>query len=122
MSKRKHALVPTARKDLGRYRRHYSEARFWEKVKKISGSAGRQVLEKALILYVLLTEGDVPWWVKASIVATLGYFICPIDLAPDFLPGGYLDDLAAMAVLLGEVYVFVTPAVRKRVEELLSKR
>lgn len=110
------------RKGLGKYKSRYSAARFQEKIVKLPSSAGRNVLEKALTLYVLLTEGDVPWWVKASIVATLGYFICPFDAVPDFLPGGYLDDLAAMGLLLGELYVFITPAVRQRVGELLPGR
>ena len=36
---------------------------------------------------------DVPWKTIAAIVVALLYFISPIDLLPDFIPGlGYIDD------------------------------
>ena len=34
--------------------------------------------------------------------ATL-YFLSPIDLIPDFLPGGFVDDLAVLTLVLGSL-------------------
>ena len=52
-------------------------------------------------------------------MASLGYFICPIDAIPDFLPGGFIDNLAVLGVVFREACVCSTPSVKKRVEELL---
>ncbi len=58
---------------------------------------------------------------KISIVAALGYFISPIDAIPDFLPGGYVDDLGVMTLLLGQLDVFVDAEGSKRVAQLLPR-
>lgn len=94
---------------------------FWRKIIELPRSAGREVFEKALTLYVLLTEAKVPVWVKTSCTLCLLYFLCPIDAVPDFLPGGYLDDLGAMALLLSELHIYSTPALKQRVEELMPE-
>lgn len=38
------------------------------------------------------------------IAAALVYLVSPIDLIPDFLPGGLIDDAAVMVFVLGMVY------------------
>jgi uncharacterized membrane protein YkvA (DUF1232 family) len=77
------------------------------------------VLRSALTLYVLLKESDIPVWAKGSAIAALVYFISPIDAIPDFLPGGYVDDLAMMALLLGQLNVFVDKTTVAEVNRLL---
>lgn len=46
----------------------------------------------------------------------------PIDAVPDFLPGGYLDDLAVMALVLAKVNAYETPGAKERMEKLLPDR
>lgn len=42
---------------------------------------------------------DVPWTTVASITAAVLYFVSPIDLIPDVIPGvGYVDDAAVIAM------------------------
>lgn len=94
---------------------------FLHKITKVPQSAGCAVIRGAIKLYVLLREPGVPIWAKVSIVATLAYFISPIDAIPDFLPGGYVDDLAAMTLLLGQLDVFMDAKVLERVEQLLPR-
>ena len=77
------------------------------------------MLRSALTLYVLLKESDIPVWAKGSAIAALVYFISPIDAIPDFLPGGYVDDLAMMALLLGQLNVFVDKSTVTEVNRLL---
>jgi len=104
-----------------KYDGHYSDNGFKEKVHRLPASAGSKVLQQAMILYVLLKDKDVPKWVKASIIGVLGYFIFPFDLIPDFLPGGYIDDLALMAGLVGQLCVYTTPEVMSQVDELMPE-
>ncbi len=100
---------------------HYSDNSFKEKVHSLPSSAGSKVLRQAMILYVLLKDKDAPKWLKTSIIGVLGYFIFPIDLIPDFLPGGYIDDLALMAGLVRQLCVYTTPEVMSQVDELMPE-
>ena len=53
-----------------------------------------------MILYEALKDKDTPTWAKGVIIATLGYFICPVDGIPDAVPiAGYADDLGALAAV-----------------------
>jgi uncharacterized membrane protein YkvA (DUF1232 family) len=40
---------------------------------------------------------------------------------PDFLPGGFVDDIAVMCVVIAEASACVTTAVRLRVNDLMAK-
>jgi uncharacterized membrane protein YkvA (DUF1232 family) len=54
--------------------------------------------------YVQGNYRKLPWWSVASVAAALGYFLAPIDLIPDFIPGlGYLDDAAVFALVLSGI-------------------
>jgi len=76
-------------------------------------------VEKALLLYVLLTARETPAWVRALVLAALAYLINPLDALPDALVGiGLTDDLAVLALALERVSRYVTPAVRERAREL----
>ena len=51
---------------------------------------------------------QIPWETVLVIIAALIYFVSPLDLLPDFLPGGIVDDAA--------VFGFVLKTVRKDIE------
>jgi len=95
---------------------------FWKKVARVPRNAGFDVIEKAVTLYVLLVEGGLPLWCRGSIVACLVYFLSPLDLVPDFAPGGFCDDFAAMTLLLAELHGYLTPSLRQRIEDLIPKK
>jgi len=87
-----------------KYQSAYSEGSFWAKLKKAALVAGKEVVEKALILYYALRDPDTPTWAKGVLIAALGYFISPIDAIPDMIPGaGYGDDLGVLAAALTTV-------------------
>jgi len=47
---------------------------------------------------------DVPWETIVWAIAAIIYFITPIDLIPDFIPGiGFLDDAAVIALAIASV-------------------
>ena len=103
------------------YQLAYTEDSFWTKVKKFSLTAGREVVEKALMLYYTLREPDVPAWAKTVITVALGYFIFPADAIPDITPVvGYADDLGVLVAALATVAVHVTPEAKRRASETLA--
>lgn len=91
------------------------------KLKKIIGRLSRKALRQVLTLLVMLKSDQVPGWVKASIIATLGYLLLPLDFIPDPLPGGLLDDLTAITVLLAEISVYQTDEIEYEVDKLMSQ-
>jgi hypothetical protein len=65
----------------------YSDESFWEKVKRFALKAGKEVIEKALILYYSFSDKDTPVWAKGVLLAALGYFISSNQRAPRFKNG-----------------------------------
>ncbi len=70
--------------DQNEYEEAFSENGFWDKLKRYAKAAGREVVEKALLLYYAMQEEKAPAWAKATIAGALGYFIVPIDAIADF--------------------------------------
>ena len=106
--------------DFRGHARHYTEGRLMDKIQRVPKSAGRAVVEKALLLRRLLGSPDVPGWAKALVVGVLGYFLLPLDAVPDFLgAAGYADDFAAMLLVLAELGAYVTPAMEREARATL---
>ncbi len=83
--------------------KEYDEKRvrreFWPKLKRVIAKVPG--LADVLALYYYLNSERAPLRHKMSIVATLAYFILPIDAIPDFLgPLGYTDDIAVALGLI----------------------
>jgi uncharacterized membrane protein YkvA (DUF1232 family) len=89
--------------------RNFSETAFWEKLKKYARTAGLQVTESALKLYYAMLDSDTPRWAKVVIGGALVYFVVPVDLVPDFIPGGYADDLGALISAAAAVLKSIKP-------------
>jgi uncharacterized membrane protein YkvA (DUF1232 family) len=82
--------------------------------KKADGKKGGALTEiitetKALIrlvrAYVKNEYRAVSWESMVLVVGALTYLVSPLDLIPDFLPGGLIDDAAVVAFVLGLVRV-----------------
>lgn len=55
---------------------------------------------------------------KAIVIAVLGYFILPIDVVPDFIPGlGFADDLSALVWALKTISNNITPEVKEKAQQ-----
>jgi hypothetical protein len=54
-----------------------SHSDIMRKLKEIKGI--KELLEKAVLLYVLLTDGDLPVWCYALIIGALAYLVNPFD-------------------------------------------
>jgi len=93
----------------------YSEDGFWDKLKRYAKVAGKEVVEKALLLYYAGQEEDAPAWAKGTIVASLGYFIVPTDAILDLTPAvGYADDLGVLALAIAAVATYINDNVRSK--------
>ena len=66
----------------------------------------------ALLLYYAAMSDDMPYYQKMSLLGALAYLVMPVDLIPDFLPGGYADDLAALMAAYQLVKDNITDAVK----------
>ncbi len=100
------------------YREAYGEKPFWRKIGRFAAAAGKQVIEKALVLYYCLQDPDTPPWARAVIITALGYFILPMDAIPDITPVvGFSDDLGALAGALATVAASIKPAHRRQAGE-----
>lgn len=74
-----------------------------KKVNKIIGTAKdetRLVFNIVKLIRNLIKDKRVPKKVKYVLYAYLVYFIFPIDIIPDFIPTGYMDDLFIGLIVL----------------------
>ena len=110
------AAVPEAiMTEIDEYQEAYTEQGFWEKLGSYAKSAGREVVEKALLLFYAGQEEKAPAWAKATIVASLGYFIMPLDAIADLTPAvGYADDLGVLVLALAAVATYINDDVRQK--------
>ena len=89
--------------------------RLWEKLRRFARVAGRIVVERALRLYYAAQDPATPAWARRAIYGALAYFILPIDLVPDLLPGiGYADDATTLLATLAAVSMYVTRDIKIR--------
>ncbi|KOR30747.1 hypothetical protein TI04_04315 [Achromatium sp. WMS2] len=95
------------------YNKHYSDDGFWQTIKRFAKKAGASVLRIAFQLYYLARSPATPLWVKTVAFGALGYFILPIDVIPDVLPGvGFTDDVSVMTTALLTVGQYVTDEIK----------
>jgi uncharacterized membrane protein YkvA (DUF1232 family) len=98
---------------------HFSPDGFWKKVKETAQMAGREVIEKSLILYYCADDPKTPIWAKGVIAGALGYFIFPLDAIPDITPiVGYADDIGAILAATASLGASIT---KEHIEEAQKK-
>lgn len=99
----------------------YSESNFWDKLKRYATTAGREVVEKALLLFYAAQEEKAPAWAKGTIAAALGYFIVPLDAITDLAPGvGYADDLGVLVLAVAAVATYINDDVRAKTAQKMD--
>jgi uncharacterized membrane protein YkvA (DUF1232 family) len=92
----------------------YSDQNFWDKLRQFAVAAGKDVVEKALMLYYAAQRPETPLWAKTVIYSALAYFILPTDAIPDLTPfAGFTDDLGALGGALVAVAMCITPEVKR---------
>ncbi len=97
------------------YEDAFSESGFWSKLRRYARVAGREVVEKALLLFYAMQEEKAPAWAKATIAGALGYFIVPLDAIADLTPAvGYADDLGVLVLAVAAVATYINDDVRAK--------
>ena len=103
------------------YEEAFSEQGFWDKLKHYATFAGKEVVEKALLLYYAAQEEKAPTWAKATIAAALGYFIVPLDAIADLTPAvGYADDLGVLVLAIAAVATYINDDVRRKAADRMK--
>jgi len=100
------------------YRKFRARIREWEQNK----GAGYKWVEYVVLapdlfhlLVKLSLDRNVPAKYKALLLFATGYFLSPVDLIPDFVPGlGFLDDIAVAAFVLNTILNKVDPEIVRK--------
>lgn len=100
--------------DLSKYRKFFSENAFWSKLGKAAGRMGCKLTYYALVLFYTMLDPATPRQAKLVILGALGYLVLPVDLIPDFIPGGHVDDLGVITAALWQIIKSVTPQVKAK--------
>lgn len=97
------------------YSKYYSEKGLWDKIKKVSKSAGSKVVYAVLLLFYVMKDKSVSVKTKLTVAAALGYFILPTDAIFDLTPLiGYSDDLGVVLFALSQISSSITPEVKEK--------
>lgn len=103
------------------YTKYYKPDKLVAKVQGAKCSSANGIIRAAATLFVLLQQPSIPIWAKATIVGALGYFICPIDVVPDFLPMGLADDLMLLTFTLGNLSFYRNEDTALEVENMMAR-
>lgn len=104
------------------YTDKFSEKSFWDKLKSQACKLGEDAVYNILLLYYVMTDGEVPFGVQLEIAGALGYLIFPLDVIPDCIPvAGYTDDIAAVMFVLKQVSCCITPVIRSKARAKAEK-
>lgn len=102
-------------RNIAKYGEHFDAVKFRKKLTKTAKKAGAKGVYAALVLYYALYSPYISRKDRRIIIGALGYFILPLDIVPDFIPGaGYTDDIAALVLAVYKVARGITPDVKEK--------
>lgn len=107
--------------NLSKYAGHYNPGALFDKIKKVARKAGVKLVYMVLVLYYASFDKNLPVKDRMMVLAALGYFILPLDLIPDALPGGFADDTAALIYVLKHIWTNLTPETMQKAEGRLKE-
>lgn len=95
--------------------------RFWPTLKK----AARHIpfSHDLVAAYYTATDPEVPFRVRATLMAALFYFVTPIDIIPDFILGfGFTDDATVLMGAITMVAAHITDKHRLKAKAALEEK
>jgi uncharacterized membrane protein YkvA (DUF1232 family) len=108
--------------NVDKYGKSYSEQGLFQKITGSVKKAGLGLIYKALQLFYVAQNPNVPMKIRAAIIAPLGYFISPIDLIPDITPVlGFSDDAAVIAGAMVIAHLYITDEIRQQAKDKIRK-
>lgn len=103
------------------FSKNFSVAKLWEKIQKNARKLGVKVVFEALKLFYMLQDPVVNASDKLIITAALGYMILPLDLVPDFIPGGFIDDGVILTWALNQLKGKMTESTLQKAKDKLRE-
>ena len=91
---------------------NFSDDGLWAKIGKFAKKIGGDAVFMAICLWIVIKDSDAPLWAKSTATAALVYFISPVDAIPDFMPGGFADDLTAITAAFSMLAMYITDEVK----------
>lgn len=77
-------------------------------IERLGKKIGKGLIDSIKFLFSAMVDPRTPFEVKAIAIAALVYFISPIDLIPDVIPGvGFADDAAALAAAVASISIIL---------------
>lgn len=107
--------------NIQKYAADFSSGDLWEKLKKYAAKLGAKVVYTALKLYYVSLDPTISAADKLIITAALGYLILPIDLVPDWFPGGFIDDGLILAWALKQMQGVITNQAKQHAQTKLRE-
>ena len=107
--------------NLNYYASYYNPRSLFDKIGKFAKKAGVKTVYIVLILYYATFDKNLPVKDRLMVIAALGYFIIPVDLIPDALPGGFADDAAALLYVVKHIWKNLSPEVFTKARKKLSE-
>ena len=93
---------------------------FWPKIAKFLSRI--PFAEEALAAWYCAFDPATPGRVKGLLLAALAYFVMPLDLIPDVLPGlGFTDDLTVLVTTISLIRSHMKPEHRERARTALAE-
>ena len=108
--------------NVNKYAENYSEQGLFQKISGNIKKAGLSLIYKALQLFYVAKNPNVPMRLRAAVIAPLGYFISPIDLIPDITPIiGFSDDAAVIAAAMLIAQFYINEDIKQQAKDTIKK-
>ena len=92
---------------------------FWKTVKRAAGKV--PFLDEVVAAYYCALDPNTPMKVRGILLASLAYFVLPLDTITDFLIGfGFTDDIAVLLAAFNAVRGNITPAHREAARKAIA--
>jgi len=103
------------------YSKYFSESKLLRKLHRSAEKLGIKLLFYVFILYFLISDKDIPLKTRLVFMAALGYFILPMDLISDLIPGlGFTDDLTFILYAVGTGSEYITAEIKEKAKARIN--
>jgi len=104
-----------------KYASAFSEAGFWDKLKRFARTLGQKAVYTSLLLFFAYRRKETPCLAKTIIMGALGYLLIPLDAIPDLSPiVGFTDDIAVLSFALVIVAGLINKEVKQKAKDQMS--
>lgn len=113
-------ILEPGSEDKQRAREERVRARFWRTASRAAKAI--PFLDEVIAGYFCALDPVTPTRVRGVLLASLAYFVLPLDFIPDFLLGlGFTDDMAVLMAALTAIRTNITPAHRAAAKKALEE-